>query len=311
MAAARALYPSMLRALLLATLALVAGWALPLQAQELKPVPTLAAHVLDATGTLGSSQKEALENKLADFEHAKGSQVVILMVPTTQPEDIATYANRVANTWKIGRKGVGDGLLLIVAKDDRKVRIEVAKSLEGAIPDLAASNIISSAITPNFKNGDYSGGLNAAADQIIALINGEALPAPQEASHGKGDDGFDWLDLAIFLFFAVPIAGGVISRLLGRKLGGLLLSGAVGAIALFITTSMVIAIIAALAALVMMLFMNFSNLQRGGSSGYGGGGWSSGSSSGGSWGGSSSSSGGGFSSGGGGNFGGGGASGDW
>ncbi len=138
---------------LLVMLTLLTLWA---QAQNLQPIPALTAHVIDTTGTLGAG-RESIEDKLGAFERAKGSQIVVLMVPTTQPEDIASYANRVANTWKIGRKGVGDGLLLIVAKDDRKLRIEVAKTLEGAIPDLAAKQIIDDAISPRFRAGDYAG----------------------------------------------------------------------------------------------------------------------------------------------------------
>ena len=143
------------------------------------------------------------------------------MVPTTQPEDIASYANRVGNAWKIGRKGVGDGVLLVVAKNDRKVRIEVAKTLEGAIPDLAAKQIIDEAITPHFRKGDFAGGLHAAVDQLIARINGEALPAPKQrqAAQRGGGQGFDWMDLAIFLFIGVPIVGGVLRGIFGRKLG--------------------------------------------------------------------------------------------
>ena len=295
-----------LAAMMTATLLLCvpAAWA-----QDLQPVPTLAARVLDATGTLSSTEKSELETKLSDFETSKGSQVVVLMVPTTQPEDIVSYAIRVANAWKIGRREVGDGVLIVVAKGDRKVRIEVAKSLEGAIPDLAAKRIIDDAITPNFKTGAYAAGLNAAVDQVIARIKGEALPAPSAKSTARGLlDGFDWYDLAIFLFFAVPIGGSVLSRVVGRKLGALVVGGGVGAVALLITSSMLIAAIAAFLALVFTLFSNFSRLGSGmGTGGFGSGGWSQGS--GGSS--SSSSSGGGFSSGGGGDFGGGGASGDW
>ena len=119
--------------------------------QGVLPVPPLSALVVDQTGTLDAIQLKGLEDKLMAFEQKKGTQIAILMVPTTQPEDIASYANRVGNDWKIGRKDVGDGVLLVVAKDDRKVRIEVAKTLEGAIPDLAAKQIIDDAITPNFR----------------------------------------------------------------------------------------------------------------------------------------------------------------
>lgn len=278
-------------------------------AQDLQPVPTLAARVLDATGTLSSTEKLELDARLGEFETAKGSQVVVLMVPTTQPEDIASYANRVANVWKIGRRDVGDGVLIVVAKGDRKVRIEVAKSLEGAIPDLAAKRIIDEAITPNFKSGAYAAGLNAAVDQVFARIKGEALPEPLPKSSARGLlNGFDWFDTAIFLFFAVPIAGSVLSRVLGRKLGALVVGGGIGAVALLLTSSLLIAAIAAFLALVFTMFSNFSRLASGvGTGGFSSGGWSRGSSDSG----SSSSSSDSFSSGGGGDFGGGGASGDW
>ena len=284
-------------------------WAVWAGAQALQPVPPLTAHVIDLTGTLDAIELKGLDDKLLAFEETKGTQIAILMVATSQPEDIASYANRVGNAWKIGRKGVGDGVLVVVAKEDRKVRIEVAKTLEGAIPDLAAKQIIDEAITPNFRKGDFAGGLRAAADQIIARVNGEALPAPKAAEkRGSGGSGFDWMDLAIFLFFAVPIAGAALRAVLGRKLGSFLTGTGVGVIALFITSSIVVAGVAALVALLFtMLSGGIGGLpggRRGGGpwiSGGGGGGWSSSSDSGGSWGGS----------GGGGDFGGGGASGDW
>src|SRR6478736_2253052 len=141
-------------------------------AEGVLPVPPLSALVVDQTGTLDAIQLKGLQDKLMAFEQKKGTQIAILMVPTTQPEDIASYANRVGNTWKIGRKDVGDGVLVVVAKDDRKVRIEVAKTLEGAVPDLAASQVIEEAITPRFRHGDFAGGLQAGVDQLIARING-------------------------------------------------------------------------------------------------------------------------------------------
>jgi uncharacterized protein len=276
--------------------------------------------VIDTTGTLDAIQLHALDQKLAAFEKDKGSQIAFLMVPTTQPEDIASYANRVGNAWKIGRKGVGDGLLLVVAKDERKVRIEVAKTLEGAVPDLAARQIIDQAITPNFRKGDYAGGLGAAADQIIARVKGEALPAPAAAPTSRQvGKGFDWFDLAIFLFFAVPIGGAVARGLLGRKLGAVATGGGVGLLALFVTSSLVIGGIAALLALLFSLLSGglpgIGSVRRSGwgaaglGTGFGTGGWRAGS--GGGFGGGGFGGGGGFSSGGGGDFGGGGASGDW
>jgi uncharacterized protein len=266
------------------------------QAQAQLAVPTLAAHVMDTTGTLNAVQVQQLEAKLTAFEQSRGTQMVLLLVPTTQPEDIASYGNRVANSWKIGRKEIGDGLLLVVAKDDRRVRIEVAKTLEGAIPDLAAKRVIDQAITPRFKQGDFAGGLDAGVDQLTALITGEALPAPVAAVRGV-KNGFQWTDLAIFMFFAVPVVGAVARSIFGTKLGSLATGGLVGGIALLVTASLAIA---ALAALVGFVFALFSGLMPGGGRGVGRhGGWGAGSG------------GGGFGSGGGGDFGGGGASGRW
>jgi uncharacterized protein len=297
----------------LAAFALAGAWA-----QDVLPIPPLTARVVDQTGTLDAAQREALENKLAAFEQQHGTQIAVLMVATTQPEDIFSYANRVANAWKIGRREVGDGVLVVVAKNDRRVRIEVAKTLEGAIPDLAARQIIESAITPAFRQGDYAGGLQAAADQLFARIRGEALPAPQQRGGPSHEQGFDWFDLAIFLFFAVPIAGTVLRGIFGSKLGPLLTGTGTGVLAMLVTSSIAIAVVAGIAALVLTLLSGGlgglggpSRRGRGhwgggpyiGGGWGGGGGWSGG---GGGWGG-----GGGFSSGGGGDFGGGGASGDW
>lgn len=302
-------------------LALALCTCLPLGAQGVLPVPELTARVIDQTGTLDAIQRKGLEDKLAAFEQKKGSQMVFLLVPTTAPEDIASYANRVGNAWKIGRKEVGDGILLVVAKDDRKVRIEVAKALEGAVPDLAASNIIRDAITPRFRQDDFAGGLNAAADQLIARVTGEALPEPpqpRQGAAGDADMGFDWGSGAIFLFFVVPIAGGILRGIFGRKLGSLVTAGAVGGLALLFTSSVVVAVIAGIVALV------FAFMSGGGGGGALGGRrarrsrWGGvpiivpgGFGGGGGWGGGGGGFGGGFGSGGGGNFGGGGASGDW
>ena len=270
-------------------------------AQGVLPVPALDGRVIDQTGTLTAEQHTALEARLAALETAKGSQVVVLMVPTTAPEDIASYANRVGNAWKIGRKDVGDGVLLVVAKNDRKVRIEVAKTLEGAIPDLAARQIIEQAITPRFKAGDFAGGLDGAVAQIAARIAGEPLPpvSGEAASDGGGrsasdDSGIpEWMVMAIF---AVPILSGLAKRIFGRPFGSLLTGAGIGVVVLVLTASLVLAGMAAVIAALMALFTRLNSSGGGGS-----GGWSSG----------SSSDGGGFSSGGGGDFGGGGASGDW
>jgi len=283
-------------------------------AQGVLPVPELTARVIDQTDTLDAVQVKGLDEKLAAFEKRKGTQIAILMVPTTQPEDIASYANRVANAWKIGRKQVGDGILVVVAKNDRTLRIEVAKTLEGAVPDLAASRIIEEAITPRFKQGDFAGGLQAGVDQLIARITGEPLPAPAQEppqQQRAGKPGFDWFDLAIFLFFAVPIAGGVLRAIFGRPLGSLITGGGVGVVAMLLTSSIVVAVIAGVVALLLALLTGGGG-GLGGRRRYGGpvffpGGFGGGGGGGGFGGGG----GGGFRSGGGGDFGGGGASGNW
>ena len=284
-------------------------------AQSLQPVPALTSHVVDTTGTLDAAQKAALEAKLAALEQDKGSQLVVLMVPTTAPEDIAAYANRVGNAWKIGRKNVGDGAIVLVALQDRKMRIEVAKTLEGAIPDIAASHIIDDAMTPRFRQGDYAGGLEAAVDQLGALVRGEALPAPQAHAQQRAknaDSGFDLFEIAILLFIVVPIIGAVARGIFGRKLGSLATGAGIGALTFLVTASLALALVAGVVALLIALFSGAAaGLPRARSGGpvffppsSGGGGWGGGS---GGFGGG----GGGFSSGGGGDFGGGGASGSW
>ncbi|EBN0461013.1 YgcG family protein, partial [Salmonella enterica subsp. enterica serovar Dublin] len=153
------------RALTALIFAVLAPWHAAL-AQPLQPVPALTARVIDQTGTLSAAQTAAIEARLRSLEEQSGSQVVVLMVPTTAPEDIAPYAHRVASDWKIGRKDVGDGLLIVIAKDDRRMRMEVARALEGAIPDLVAARIIDQQMAPHFRQDDYTGGILAAIDQV-------------------------------------------------------------------------------------------------------------------------------------------------
>ncbi len=190
------------------------GLVQPAGAQPLQPVPELTARVIDTTGTLDAAQKAAIEAKLAALEQEKGSQLVVLMVNTTAPEDIAAYANRVGNAWKIGRRDVGDGVILLVALKDRRVRIEVAKTLEGAIPDLMAKRVIDDALTPRFRQGDFAGGIEAAVDQLSALVRGEALPPVTSAGTAGGRPGavggaFSLAEMAIFLFIAMPVVAGI------------------------------------------------------------------------------------------------------
>lgn len=300
--------PNVLRCLgVLMALLLACMYAMgPAQAQQ--AVPALTGHVVDTSGTLAQAQRDALEARLAAFEQARGSQVVVLLVPSTQPEDIASYANRVANSWKIGRKEIGDGLLLIVAVQDRKLRIEVAKTLEGAIPDLAAKRIIDEAITPRFKQGDYAAGLDAGVTRIMALVTGEALPEPAKTATKPSGD-FDWMQLGIFMFIAVPVVGAVTRSILGNRLGAVATGGVAGVIAMVLTASLVVAGLAGLVAMIFTLVQNTPGKRGSGwpSSGKNAG-WGHG---GGFGGGGGGGFGGGFGSGGGGDFGGGGASGDW
>mgnify|MGYP000128391154 CR=1 FL=1 len=302
--------PAVLRLLLAAWL--LAGW-LPAWAQGVLPVPALTARVIDQTGTLDASQRAALDAKLAAFEQAAGPQIVVLMVPTTQPEDIAAYAQRVADSWKIGRRDVGDGLLIVVAKNDRRIRIEVAKALEGAVPDLAARLIIDRQISPAFRAGNFAGGLDAGIDALMARIKGEGLPAPQ-AQSPRGPQEGSWQELLMFFFVAVPVIGGILSKVLGRRLGALLTAGGAGAAAWIVSASVLIAGAAALITLVVVGVIGLGALQGGGlGRGSRGGGpviWGGGGGFG-HGGGFGGGGGGGFGSGGGGDFGGGGASGDW
>ena len=311
----RAVRPmAILRFAIICLAALALLWISPTAtAQEVQPVPPLATPVIDQTATLDDAQRTALTAKLAAIEQQTGSQIVVLLVPTTQPEDIAAYGQRVADTWKIGRRDIGDGLLIVVAKNDRRVRIEVAKTLEGAIPDLAAKRVIDAQITPAFRAGDYAGGLSAAVDRLAGLIRGEALPAPPPPeSRGGGPGGMNLEALAIFFFVVVPMAGALLTRLFGRKLGSLATGGVAGGVGWWLTTSLLLAGAAGVVALLLVGVFGIGSARRGGFGGGrgsggppiiwgggGGGGWSGGGG------------GGGFSSGGGGDFGGGGASGDW
>jgi uncharacterized protein len=291
---------------------LACGLMAPAQAQatvpapataNLKAVPALSAPVIDQTGTLDATALAALEAQLTAIEQQHGSQVVVLVVDSTQPEDIAAYAWRVADTWKIGRKDVGDGVLLIVALNDRRVRIEVARALEGAIPDLAASRIIEGAITPAFRQGDVAGGLRAGVQQIGQLIAGEGLPPPA-TSKSSPQQGLDLNTLVVFGLFGVPFVHGILSAVVGRKWGAALTGGLAGGVVWVITTSVLLGLLAWPLASVLALAMGHS----GGRPGRGG--WG-GPPMGGGWGGGFGGGGGGFSSGGGGSFGGGGASGRW
>jgi uncharacterized protein len=301
----------------------LAGWLLPLLglwwvplwvlAQGLQPIPELRARVIDQTGTLDAARVAAIEAKLAAFEQTKGSQVVVLMVATTAPEDIADYTQRLGDAWKIGRPAVGDGVLFVIAKDDRRLRIATAKALEGAIPDLMARRILDSAVTPAFRNGDYAGGIEAGVDQILARIRGEDLPLPTAApASGGRSDAYDGIEVLIFLVFAIPMAASLLRSAFGSKLGTVLTGVGAAGLAWVLTAVVWVAIGAGLLGMLAALFLQFlpaptsgGGSGRSGRGGWGGGGFGGGGGRSGGFGG------GGFRSGGGGNFGGGGASGGW
>ncbi len=277
-------------------------------------VPPLSGRVVDQTGTLSSDTIASLTQTLRGLELRKGSQVAVLIVPTTQPETIEQYSIRVAEAWKIGRKKIDDGALLVVAKDDRKLRIEVGYGLEGALTDVTSRRIIDEIITPKFRSGDFSGGISDGVEKIIGVIDGEPLPAPAPRQQERSEPNsflMSFLNpLNPFSIFAVLILGGVFRKLFGRLFGSVAAGGLIGVLAWFIAGSLIVSGIAAAVAALFTMFSDTitaptpagSGGRRSNGSWSGGGSWSSG--------GSSSSDSGGF-SGGGGSFGGGGASGSW
>jgi uncharacterized protein len=258
-------------------------------------VPKLAARVTDLTSTLDAQQRAALDGKLAAFEQAKGSQIAVLIVPTTEPETIEQYSIRVTDAWKLGRKGVDDGILILVARNDRTIRIEVGYGLEGAVPDAIANRIVDETIVPRFKAGDYYGGLDAGVTQLIGVIDGEALPPTPRASAAHGGDRVG--AVMPLLFFAL-FGAQFLRRVLGSGLGSVAAGVAVFAIAWLVSGVLLVALFFGVVALLLTLLGIVPLGGFGG--GFGGGGWRGGGFGGG----------GGF-SGGGGGFGGGGASGRW
>lgn len=301
---------------------LLAGTGGMAHAQSVQKAPKLLSPVTDMTGTLSSSQQEQLRSRLLDFEKSKGVQIAVLIVDSTSPEDIFSYASRIANTYKLGRKDVGDGILLVVAKSDRRMRIEVAKTLEGAVPDVMSKRVINEHMTPAFKRGDFFAGLTAGTEALIGLVNNEPLPEPQQAaggaSNGQAGDRVDFISLLFFGIIFLPAATGVARSLLGRVPAAAVVGIVVGGIAAWAFPSLggFVGLAAGICVFIWILAGGGSGSGSGGggwtgSSGNSGG-WSSGSSSDWSSGGSSDwGGGGGWSSGGGGDFGGGGASGSW
>jgi uncharacterized protein len=274
----------------------------------LAPIPQLSARVTDVTGTLNPAERAALEAKLAGFEQRTGGQFAVLLVPSTQPEPIEAYSIRVADAWKIGRKGRDNGVLLVVAKDDRKLRLEVGYGYEGVLTDAMSKRIIAETITPFFRQGQFAAGINAGVDRAIGVIGQDpaAVAPPARGPEQRSAPGVDMGTLLVMLLVVLPILGGVLRRIFGKVGGATVGAGLVGTGVAVIAGSILLGVLGAVVAWVVLLFMGagngiVANGRRGGLPGpwIGGGGWGGGGGSGGGW------------SGGGGGFGGGGASGDW
>lgn len=210
-----------------------------------QPVPTLTARVTDETGTLSEAQKTALEETLKDFEAKKGAQIAVLLVATTAPETIEQYAIRVVEQWKVGRKQIDDGVLLIVAKNDRTLRIEVGYGLEGVLTDATSRRIIDETIVPRFRQGDFYGGIFAGVENIMRVVSGEPLPAPTGQHSERGGLG----PLLPMLFLLTAVAGGLLRALLGRLPGAAVTGGLVGFLAWLLSGTILIAVAAGIVAL--------------------------------------------------------------
>jgi uncharacterized protein len=281
-------------ALVTALLLAVVG-ATTAAAQDLQPLPDLRSPVTDLTGTLRPEQVRRLDEKLRAFEARKGSQIAIVLVPTTAPETIDQYSIRLAEKAKVGRGRIDDGVIILVAIRDQRVRLEIGYGLEGAIPDITASRVRREAINPHFRNGDFFAGLDAGTDALIKLIDGEPLPPPRadpQSGFQGGNDAGDYGDYLVLLLVLVFVVGGILKAMLGRFIGSAAVGGIAGTAAWVITSLVGIGLAAGVAAFVISLVLG---------GGFGGrpGAWTGGRRRGGGW------------SGGGGGFGGGGSSGSW
>jgi uncharacterized protein len=298
-----------LRACAALLLLVACAWA---QAQQLAPIPPLDSPVVDTTGTLEPATRQQLEQQALALQQRKGSQLQLLMVPTTQPEAIEQYTQRVFDQWKLGRKGVDDAVLLVVAKDDRKVRIQPGYGLEGAIPDITAGRVIREYLAPKFRQGDYAGGLVDATAQLVKLIDGEPLPEPMTRQGGEGEGGGDWLFALFAAFMVAQVARMFLSRL-PAGMRGLLGGVASGGIAWLLSSLLFVGGLGAVIGFFVGLisgggggryardrgwggFGNGPWIGTGGGGGWGGGGFGGGG--GGGWGGGGGMSGGGGASGG-------------
>ena len=283
--------------------------ALCVRAQDVIPVPKLAARVTDQTGSLSAAERAALEEKLTAFEQARGSQIAVLLVPSIGNEAIEEFAGRVTDVWQLGRKGVDDGVLFLVAKQERKLRIHAGRGVQGTLTDALSKRIVADLVAPRFRTGDFAGGIDAGVDAIMKAVQGEELPLPaQKPVQPRVESMSSFGNLLVFAFFLVPVVGMMLRGLFGRFFGATATSGITGVAAWFLLGSLAIGLVAAVVAFLITLVSGTGvtrGARRGGWGGVvipGGGGWGGGGGFGGG--------GGGF-SGGGGGFDGGGASGSW
>jgi uncharacterized protein len=280
-----------------ATVAWAVAW--DVQKDGLRPVPPLTSPVTDLTGTLSTGERQALEAKLRDWEARTTNQLVVLIVPTTAPESIDDYSIRVAEAWKIGQKGQDNGAIFLVAKDDKRMRIEVGYGFEGVLTDVTSRRIIGETVAPLFSQGRFAAGIDAGVERIMAVVNdGKPLPPVGKTARKPAHSGnIDFGTLLILLLIAVPVVGGILRSMLGNLGGSAAGAGIAAAVAWFVAGSLLIAGVAAVIAFIIIIFSSAGGrggwipMGGGGGGGFGGGG-------------------GGF-SGGGGGFGGGGASGGW
>jgi len=292
-------------------LLLAAGAVLAPAQEALRAVPEIKTRVTDLADVIPADREAALEATLAEFERRKGSQIAVLLVPSTAPEEIEQYSIRVVDAWKLGRKGVDDGALLIIATDDRRLRIEVGRGLEGVLTDLTSNRIITEIIRPRFREGDYAGGVEAGVDRIIRLVDGEPLPEPEAGADGGESGASPWESIAGPLFLLLVFGAGVLRAVFGRFFGAAATGALGGAITWFVIGSVLAAGFIGVGAFFVALLLgavpsarSLGRSRRGDWGGFGGGGFGGGGFGGGGFGG------GGF-GGGGGGFGGGGASGSW
>lgn len=299
-----------LAAVAFATLAFITGGVGALgstaaQASE-APVPALTGRVVDQAGILSAEQRQAISRKLEAFEQAKGSQVAVLVVPTTGGEAIEDFATRVTDQWKLGRAGVDDGVLLLIAMQERRMRIQTGRGVQGSLTDALSKRIIAERVTPFFRAGDFPGGIAAGVDSILAAVSGESLPPPSKGgSSSPGALNSDLNQVMFLAFMLVPVGALLLRAVLGRFLGGVATGVITGAAVAFALGSFIVGLLAGALAFFFTFVAEANRVMSSrGRSGWGGSssGWGGGSS----WGGS----GGGF-SGGGGGFDGGGASGSW